>query len=60
MKKAFWLPLAVAGVVFTLLAAASLFAGGSAGPRIRGIPPVYALCAGVGLLTAGLLIKNTD
>lgn len=60
MKKAMWLPLAAAGLVLTLVAAASLFGGGSAGKRIMGYPPVYALVAGAGLLTAGLLVKNSD
>ena len=60
MKKAIWLPLAVVGLVLTLVAAASLFEGGTSGKKIRGYPPVYAGVVGVGLLTAGLLIRNTD
>jgi hypothetical protein len=60
MKKAIWLPLAAAGLVLTLIAAASLFNGGTAGKKIYGYPPVYAGVVGVGLLTAGLLVKNAD
>lgn len=60
MKKALWLPLAAAGLVIALWAAASLFNGGTAGKRILGYPPVYAGVVGVGLLTAGLLLKNAD
>lgn len=60
MKKAMWVPLAAAGLILTLVSAASLFGGGTAGQRIFGYPPVYAFVLGVGLLTAGLLVKNAD
>ena len=60
MKKAMWLPLAAAGLVITLVAAGSLFGGGTSGKRLFGYPPVYAGVVGVGLLTAGLLVKNSD
>jgi hypothetical protein len=61
VKKALWLPLAAAGLIITLLAAGSLFQGGTAGKRLLGgYPPVYVGVAGVALLTAGLLIKNAD
>ena len=60
MKKAMWVPLAAAGLVVVLVAAASLFQGGTTGKKILGYPPVYAGVVGVGLLTAGLLVKNSD
>ena len=60
MKKAMWVPLAAAGLVIALVAAGSLFNGGTTGKKIYGYPPVYAGVLGVGLLTAGLLVKNTD
>jgi hypothetical protein len=53
-----WVPLAAVGAVITLYAGASILHTGL--PVFRKYDPVYAGLLGVGLLTAGLLLKNAD
>ena len=55
MKKALWLPLAVVGAVLALAAGASIL---HTGKMILGYNAVYVGLAGLGVLTAGLLLRN--